>query len=95
MISTGVFTRLGHTYRGRMVGVVGANDKLRQRAARLVGELTGASPQQVAATLAQSAGNAKVAIVMLRCGVAADEARSRLADADGDLAAALGEAAPR
>jgi N-acetylmuramic acid 6-phosphate etherase len=94
MISTGVFTRLGHTYRGRMVGVVGANDKLRQRAARLVGELTGASREQVAAALAESGGNAKVAILMLRCGVAVDEARSRLAGADGDLAAALGEAAP-
>lgn len=95
MISTGVFTRLGHTYRGRMVGVVGANEKLRQRAARLVGELTGASVQQVAATLAQAGGNAKVAILMLRCGVAVDEARSRLAGAGDDLAAALGEAAPR
>jgi N-acetylmuramic acid 6-phosphate etherase len=95
MISTGVFTRLGHTYRGRMVGVVGANDKLRRRAARLVGELTGASPEQVGAALAESGGNAKVAILMLRCGVAAGEARSRLAGADGDLAAALGEGAPR
>jgi N-acetylmuramic acid 6-phosphate etherase len=95
MISTGVFTRLGHTYRGRMVGVVGANDKLRKRAARLVGELTGASRDQVAAALAESGGNAKVAILMLRCGVAAGEALSRLAGADGDLAAALGEAAPR
>jgi N-acetylmuramic acid 6-phosphate etherase len=78
-----------------MVGVVGANDKLRKRAARLVGELTAASRDQVAAALAQSDGNAKVAILMLRCGVAADEARSRLAAAGGDLAAALGEAAPR
>jgi N-acetylmuramic acid 6-phosphate etherase len=95
MISTGVFTRLGHTYRGRMVGVVGANDKLRQRAARLVGELTGASRDQVANVLAESGGNAKVAILMLRCGVAAGEARSRLEDSYGDLAVALGEAAPR
>lgn len=95
MISTGVFMRLGHTYRGRMVGVVGANDKLRQRAARLVGELTGASREQVAAALAESGGNAKVAILMLRCGVAAGEALSRLAGAGGDLAAALGEAASR
>jgi N-acetylmuramic acid 6-phosphate etherase len=95
MISTGVFTRLGHTYRGRMVGVVGANDKLRQRAARLVAELTGASRDQVAGALAEAGGNAKVAILMLRCGVVAGEARSRLSNADGDLATALGEAAPR
>ena len=39
MISTGVFTQLGHTYRGRMVNVVVTNDKRRARAARLVAEL--------------------------------------------------------
>jgi N-acetylmuramic acid 6-phosphate etherase len=95
MISTGVFMRLGHTYRGRMVGVVGANDKQRHRAARLVGELTGASRDQVTGALAEAGGNAKVAILMLRCGVAAVEARSRLSGAHGDLAIALGEAAPK
>jgi N-acetylmuramic acid 6-phosphate etherase len=95
MISTGVFTRLGLTYRGRMVGVVGANDKLRHRAARLVGELTGASSQQVATTLSDAGGSAKVAILMLRCGIGAVEARSRLSNANGDLAIALGEAARR
>jgi N-acetylmuramic acid 6-phosphate etherase len=92
MISTGVFTRLGHTYRGRMVGVVGANDKLRRRATRMVGELTGASGEQVALALAEAGGSAKVAILMLRCGLAAAEARSRLSIAKGDLAHALGEA---
>ena len=92
MISTGVFTRLGLTYRGRMVGVVGANDKLRHRAARLVGELTGATSQQVAATLSDAGGSAKVAILMLRCDIQAEEARSRLSSANGDLAIALGEA---
>jgi N-acetylmuramic acid 6-phosphate etherase len=95
MISTGVFTRLGHTYRGRMVGVVGANDKLRGRAARMVGELTGASGDQVARAMADAGGSAKVAILMLRCGVAANEARTRLSSANGDLATALGEATSR
>ena len=95
MISTGVFTRLGHTYKGRMVGVVGANEKLRGRAARLVAELTGASGEQVANALADAGGSAKVAILMLRCGVAAHEARSRLSTAGGDLAVALGEGRAR
>jgi N-acetylmuramic acid 6-phosphate etherase len=95
MISTGVLTRLGHTYRGRMVGVVGANDKLRGRAARMVGELTGASGDQVARAMADAGGSAKVAILMLRCGVAANEARTRLSSANGDLATALGEATSR
>lgn len=93
MISTGVFTRLGLTYKGRMVGVVGANEKLRGRAARLVGELTGASGDDVVRALTGAGGSAKVAILMLRCGVGAEDARSRLSTANGDLAIALGEAA--
>jgi N-acetylmuramic acid 6-phosphate etherase len=95
MFSTGVFTRLGHTYRGRMVGVLGVNEKQRDRAARLVGELTGASTERVAQVLLDAGGSAKVAILMLRCGIAAADSRSRLAAAGGDLAAALGEATTR
>lgn len=90
MISTAVFTRLGHTYRGRMVGVVPSNDKLRDRAQRMVVELTGSSPGAVERVLAETGGNAKLAILMLRCGLSVDDARSRLERARGDLAAALG-----
>ena len=39
MLSTAVFTRLGRTHRGRMVGVVAANEKLRDRAASIVADL--------------------------------------------------------
>ncbi len=91
MISTGVFTRLGHTYRGRMVDVVAANEKLRGRATRIVRELTGCPDQNVDAALHDADGNAKLAILMLRCSLDADAARVRLAAADGDLAVALGE----
>ena len=93
MLSTGVFTRLGRTYRGRMVDVVPSNEKLRGRAARIVADLTGASAGKAERALAEAGGSAKLAILMLRCGLAAGEARSRLSSAGGDLAAALGEAA--
>jgi len=91
MISTGVFARLGHTYRGRMVDVVAANEKLRGRAARIVRELTGRSAEDVDAALRDAGGNAKLAILMLRCGIDAAAARSRMSVAHGDLAIALGE----
>jgi N-acetylmuramic acid 6-phosphate etherase len=93
MISTGVFTRLGHTYRGRMVDVVVANDKLRGRAARMVRELTGRSDDTVDAALQDAGGNAKLAIMMLRSGIGAADARDRLKAVHGDLAVALGEKA--
>ncbi len=92
MLSTAVFTRLGHTYRGRMVDLVASNEKLRGRAAGIVADLTGAPAARVESTLAEAGGNAKLAILMLRCGLAAGEARSRLSSAGGDLSVALGEA---
>jgi N-acetylmuramic acid 6-phosphate etherase len=92
MISTGVFTRLGHTYRGRMVDVVGANEKLRDRAARIVSDMSGAPRDQVDRALAEAHGSAKVAILMLLCGLAERDARARLSSAAGDLTVALGEA---
>jgi N-acetylmuramic acid 6-phosphate etherase len=96
MISTGVFTRLGHTYRGRMVDVVAANEKLRGRARRIVRELTDSSEQDdkfIDAALHEAGGNAKLAILMLRCSLDAGAARVRLSAAHGDLAIALGERA--
>jgi len=91
MISTGVFTRLGHTYRGRMVDAIAFNEKLRSRAPRIVRELTGCSDEEVDAALHDSDGNAKVAILMLRCSLDAAAARVHLSAANGDLAVALGE----
>jgi len=92
MISTGVFTRLGHTYRGRMVNVVVSNDKRRARAARLVAELGRTSVEVAAQALSEAGGSTKAAILMLRRGVSAQEANQRLDAAGGDLNAILTEA---
>ena len=94
MLSTGVLSLLGHTYRGRMVDVVAGNQKLRARAARMVGEVTGRSHQEVQVAIAEAGGSAKVAILMLRCRMTAQQARARLASVHGDLAAALDERQP-
>lgn len=92
MLSTGTFTRLGHTYRGRMVNVVATNDKRRARAARLVAELGGTSIELAARALADARGNTKAAILMLRRGVSAQEAEQLLSAAGGNLNATLTEA---
>jgi len=91
MLSTGVLTRLGHTYRGRMVDLVATNQKLRARAERMVSELTRRSDEDVQVAIAEAGGSAKVAILMLRCRLTAQQARERLASVRGDLAVALGE----
>lgn len=91
MLSTGVFTRLGHVYRGRMVDVQPTNDKLRRRAAQIVRELTGVGPDVADRALMQAEGNAKLAVLMLHSGLSAEAARARLRDGHGDLSIALGE----
>jgi len=92
MLSTAVFTRLAHTHRGRMVGVVASNEKQRARAAGVVADLGGASREDAVGALEAAGGSVKVAIVMLRRGLSAEEARGRLATAGGDLKVVLEEA---
>jgi len=89
MISTGTFTRLGHTYRGRMVNVLVTNDKRRARAVRLVAELGGASTELAARALSDAHGHTRVAILMLRRGVSAQQAQDLLSAAGGNLDATL------
>lgn len=62
MLSTAVFTRLGHTYRGRMVGVVASNEKLRARAARIVADLSGVSLDEARRRLDDAGGDVRVAL---------------------------------
>src|SRR5690606_9932740 len=50
-ISTAAMVRLGKVYQGRMVELVPTNAKLRERARRIVEDLTGLSPARAAALL--------------------------------------------
>ncbi|MBP7241806.1 N-acetylmuramic acid 6-phosphate etherase [Amaricoccus sp.] len=86
MISTLAALRLGHVHDGLMVNLVADNAKLRARAARIVAELAGVSPEAGAAALAGAGGAVKPAI-LLAAG-AADPAAS-LAAAGGRLGPAL------
>jgi N-acetylmuramic acid 6-phosphate etherase len=89
MLSTVSMIRLGKTYGGLMVDLVPANDKLRARVRRIVGEATGAGPEQIDAALAESDGDAKVAIVSILMRIDADDARARLVAVSGNLRHAL------
>lgn len=66
MLSTAVFTRLGRTHRGRMVGVVPANAKLRERAARIIADLAGVSIEEARRRLDQSGGDVAAALAVER-----------------------------
>jgi N-acetylmuramic acid 6-phosphate etherase len=90
MVSTGVLARLGYVYGNLMVNVQTTNAKLRDRAERIVVELTGLGRGEAAVLLERAGGVVKTAVVMQRLGVDADGARERLAAADGRLRGVLG-----
>lgn len=79
-ISTGVMIRLGRVYSNLMIEMPATNEKLRSRAIRMV-ELAAGVPRPVAAqAIRDSGGNVKVATVIARCNVPAEEARALLAE---------------
>lgn len=89
MISTAAMVRLGKVYGNLMVDVQPTNEKLVDRAVRIVAEATGSSAAEAQLALAASGGHAKTAIVMILRGVGAVEARDRLARADGFVRQAI------
>jgi N-acetylmuramic acid 6-phosphate etherase len=66
MLSTAVFTRLGRTRRGRMTGVVAANAKLRERAARVVADLSGLTLDEARRRLEETGGDVDAVLAEVR-----------------------------
>lgn len=89
MISTITFVRLNRTHGNYMVDMQVLNSKLSSRAVRMIGEITGASPQVAHQALEESQNRIKTAIVMIEHSVDAVTANERLAIADGRLSTAL------
>ncbi|WP_279023818.1 N-acetylmuramic acid 6-phosphate etherase [Gibbsiella quercinecans] len=90
MISTGAMVKLGKVYQNLMVDVKATNEKLVDRACRIVVEATGAERSAAQAALAQTGFEVKPAILMILAGVDAAEAQRRLRQHQGYLRAALG-----
>jgi N-acetylmuramic acid 6-phosphate etherase len=89
LVSTAVMVRLGKTYRNLMVDVQATNEKLRDRAVRIVAEAAGVNDHHARAALGQSGWHAKTAIVALKLGISAESARERLQETKGRIRPAL------
>lgn len=88
-LSTAVMVRLGRVYGDLMVDMPPTNDKLRQRAVRMV-EMAAQVPTEAAAAALEAAdGNVKVAAVMAKRRMSAEAAREALAQHRGRLRAVL------
>ena len=80
-LSTGVMIRLGHVYSNLMIDMPATNEKLRNRAVRMV-ELAAGVPRPVAIqAIREAEGNVKLAAVIAKKKVSADEARALLGTA--------------
>jgi N-acetylmuramic acid 6-phosphate etherase len=90
MLSTGAMIRIGMVYGNLMVNVQPTNEKLRDRAQRIISAATGVSKERATELLTQ-AGTVRTAILMEKLGVGHEEAVRRLAAANGRLRVALGE----
>jgi len=91
MLSTAVMVRLGHVYENLMIDMMLTNEKLAERALRVLAEASGASVSAAKHALRAAGHNKRVALAMLKLGVGAREARKKLGAARGDLRLALGE----
>lgn len=89
MLTSGAMIQLGKTYENLMVDVQPTNQKLKERACRIVAALAEVSTQQAEQTLRQTNFQVKPAVVMLKAGVPQAEAEALLITASGKLRAAL------
>ena len=88
-LSTATMVRLEKIYDNLMVDVVATNSKLRKRALRLVMELVPADEVEAAKLLDAAQRRVKIAVVMGRRSVTAEEARTLLESHGGSLRRAL------
>lgn len=83
MVSTTVMIRLGYVYGNLMVNVQPKNEKLVDRAKRIIAEAAGVDYGEAGKLLAASGGDVKTAIVMGRLGIDSAQAEQKLRAAGG------------
>jgi N-acetylmuramic acid 6-phosphate etherase len=93
MISTGAMTRLGYVYGNLMVNVWTKNEKLVQRATRIIEQATGSDHDSAARALKDSGNRTPVAVVMLAAGVTRSKAATALKRSKGHVRQAISIAA--
>ena len=89
MLSTAAMIRLGHVFGNLMVNVQPKNQKLIDRARRIIAEAAGVEPTRAAELLEEAGGSVKRAILMARLGIGFEEAEARLKACGGRVSEAL------
>ncbi len=89
ILSTGVMVKLGKVYGNRMVDVAVTNQKLRDRALRILQDLTGLSRETASVLLEQSGNWVKLALLMHWTGLEKSAADQLLSEHQGNLRASV------
>jgi len=89
ILSTGVMVKLGKVYGNRMIDVAVTNTKLRDRALRIIADLTDLSREDASILLDNSGKSVKLALMMHWTGLDKDECDRRLLEHQGHLRDAI------
>lgn len=89
MLTTGAMVRMGKTYSNLMVDLHATNEKLGERAQRIVKELTDCTASEAVELLQRCDGELKTAIVAQNLGISPAAARTLLDSVSGHLRRAL------
>jgi N-acetylmuramic acid 6-phosphate etherase len=85
MLSTATLIRLGRVYDNWMIGVALTNRKLQARGLRILMEASGASVSESTRALSQSGHDLAVALIMLKTGATAPQAKRLLRNNQGHV----------
>ncbi|RKD32253.1 N-acetylmuramic acid 6-phosphate etherase [Thermohalobacter berrensis] len=91
MLSTGTMIKLGKVYSNLMVDVKVSNEKLFNRAKRIIMITTGVDEDKAEEMLKRSNNNVKLAIMMIKTGLEKEEAERLLNKNSGHIRRALGD----
>ena len=89
MISTAVMVKLGHVYGNLMVNVQPTNQKLEDRARRIIQEATGVTYVEATEVLDRAGRSVRTAIIMQKRQISRDQAEALLKESKGRIREAL------
>ena len=89
MLSTGAMIKIGKTYENFMIDLMPTNEKLKDRAIRIVAEIAGVNNSKALQTLLECDWSVKTAIMMLMCDLDKKQAEEALRRNCGVLRRAL------
>ncbi len=78
MLSTGAMIKIGKTYENFMIDLMPTNEKLKDRAIRIVAEIAGVNNSKALQTLLECGWSVKTAIIMLKCDLKREQAEEAL-----------------